>query len=482
MTLSTLSGAMSASPWQEAILPARAARTPRSRAALLLTLLLAAFPLWWILGLGMLIFPMMAVPMAWLLLRRPRLLLPPGFGWWLLFLASLLAGGLLLDIDPIGTLPGSAYGRLPAYALRFAQYLSVTVIFLFAYNLSERELPQRRLVRLLGLVFIYTVAGGYLGMLMPTFELTAPIEFLLPSRVRADLFVQSMVHPSAAQLMEVFGYATPRPAAPFGYTNTWGNNLSVLLPFFIVGFVLLRSAKHRLLAVLVIAAALVPAVYSLNRALWIGLIISVAYVVVRSVLAGRLAAIGIVLVTVAAFAVMAVATPIAGVFSQRLDNGHSDRIRAYTTEETLAVATQSPILGFGGPRATQGSAQSIAIGQTTDCQRCGNATLGGNGQIFMVLISQGYLGVALYVGFFAFGLWHFRKDRTPTGYAAHLVLLLSLMYMFFYNALVTPLCFYLLAYAVLARNERDHLANGASSTTASHPRGLRPRGSQPVAG
>ena len=54
--------------------------------------ILAFYPLWWALGLGVLIFPLAAVPMLVLLLRRRAagrpLLLPPGFAWWLLFLAA----------------------------------------------------------------------------------------------------------------------------------------------------------------------------------------------------------------------------------------------------------------------------------------------------------------------------------------------------------------------------------------------------------
>src|SRR4051812_32928417 len=54
--------------------------------------LCALYPLWWALGLGVLVFPLAAVPMGVILLRRlvtgVRLRVPPGFGWWLLFLAA----------------------------------------------------------------------------------------------------------------------------------------------------------------------------------------------------------------------------------------------------------------------------------------------------------------------------------------------------------------------------------------------------------
>jgi len=434
---------------------ARSLRTSRPRRpAWPLDALLLLFPLWWVLGLGTLIFPLLAVPMALQLRRRPRVTAPPGFGIWLLFLVSIVVSWTLLGTDPEGTLAGTIVGRLPTVALAAVEYLAVTVVLLYAYNLTEREYPQYRLVRSLGVLFLVTVLGGYLGLVAPTLQLTSPVELLLPDWVRSNLYVRSLVHPAAAQLQAVFGYSTPRPAAPFGYTNTWGNNLSVLLPWFVVGFVVWRKARHRVIAGLVVAFAIVPAIYSLNRGLWIGLAISAVYVAVRTAWHGRLAASGLLCIAVMLALLVATATPLTTVFSQRLDNGQSDRVRAFTTEQTLRVAAQSPVLGFGSTRSAVGSAQSIAVGKSQLCQRCGNPTLGSNGQIWAVLMGQGYTGVLLYSGFFLYGIARFRRDRTPIGYAGVLVLMLALISMFYYNALVSPLCFYLLAYALLARNER----------------------------
>lgn len=430
-----------------------------------LTLLLGLYPVWWLLGLGTFIFPIVAVPMAVRLWRMGgRLRIPPGFVPWLVFLATLVVSLLFLDVDPAMVMPGSIKGRLFGVTLSLTLYASVTVIALYAYNLGHAVLPQRRLVKLLGGMFVVTALGGFLGILYPTFQVTSPVELLLPQGISSNQWVQSMVHPAAAQLQEVFDSPTPRPSAPYGYTNTWGQNLAILLPWFVVGAVVACRGWRRWLAVGLVAASMVPVLYSLNRGLWIGLAVSALYLLVRSLLEGRVVAMMLTSVAAVVVAVALVATPLSSVFNQRLDNGDSDRIRVFTTQQTIKVAHVSPFLGLGSTRAARGSAQSIAIGETPACSRCGNPTLGSNGQVWANLVGQGLIGVAAYSIFFLYGAWRFRRDRSPIGYAGVLVLLLGALFQFYYNSLVTPLCFYLLSLVVLARNDDLRRAVTAART------------------
>src|SRR2546421_12994233 len=134
------------------------------RAGWPLTGILLLYPLWWALGLGVLVFPLAALPMAVILVRQRRagrrLAVPPGFALWLLFLAVVVVSVGALGEDPAGTVPGTAASRLIPVAFRLAEYGALTVLLLYAGNLTEAELPQRRLVRLLGWLFLATVAGG----------------------------------------------------------------------------------------------------------------------------------------------------------------------------------------------------------------------------------------------------------------------------------------------------------------------------------
>jgi hypothetical protein len=100
----------------------------------------------------------------------------------------------------------------------------------------------------------------------------------------------------------------------------------------------------------------------------------------------------------------------------------------------------------------QGTASSIAVGPTANCPQCGNQTVGANGQLQLLLITSGLVGAFFYLAFFAYGAWRYRRDATPYGLAGVLVLLMSFIFMVAYDAVGEPLCFTMLAYALLWRN------------------------------
>jgi hypothetical protein len=435
--------------------PADRARPRARRPGWPLTALLLLYPLWWVLGLGTLIIFLLAVPMVVHLVRRRPVLVPPGFGIWLLFLIWVLVSTVMLGANPPGTLPDTASSRLLSVAFNVAGYLSATVILLYAGNLSEDEFPRRRLVRQLGLFFVVVVAGGLLGVLAPRLQFTSPMELLLPESVREVGFVRSLVHPAASQLQEVLGFTSGRPAAPFGYTNTWGNCLALLVGWFAIGWLREGGLGRRLAGVALLLVAAVPIVYSLNRGLWIGIALIAVLVAVRLAMRGRLVATAGLFVALVLAVVMVLATPLGSIVEGRLDNPQSNKIRTFTTERTLEVVAESPVIGFGSTRAALGSSNSIAIGADDRCRRCGNPTLGSNGQLWLVLIAQGVGGALLYVGFFLRSLWAYRRDSSPIGDAGFISLALMLFFMLVYNALTMPLVLAFLAIALLWRNQRE---------------------------
>lgn len=247
-----------------------------------------AFPLWWALGLGTFIFVILAVPMAAALIRRDTLRVPKGFGFWLLFIAWMLLGVTMLWADAPGAVPGGGgAGRLMVFGLRAAMYLSATIVFLYVLNTKEDDLPTRRVVRLLGLMFVVTTAGGVLGVVLPHLEFTSPLELLLPGGLANNGYVNPMIHPATAEIQKVLGYEESRPIAPFSFANSWGANFSLYLPFFLLSWLGKDAGWRRPLAPVVLGLALVPVVYSLNRGLWVAIAVGAVYLAVRLALLGR---------------------------------------------------------------------------------------------------------------------------------------------------------------------------------------------------
>jgi hypothetical protein len=419
--------------------------------------LLALYPLWWALGLGVLIFPIMAVPMLVLLVRRRAagrpIRLPPGFLWWALFLVAAVVSVAALGADPPGTVVEHAGDRLTGVLYKLTMYFALTALLLYAGNLTEEELSRRRLVRLLGWLFVVTVAGGLLGLVAGNFQFTSPVEWLLPGGIRNQGFVQSLVHPYAAQMMDLVGGDKPRPAAPWGYTNTWGNNYCLLVGWLVVAAWTSPRRSRRLPALLCLGVSVVPAVISLNRGLWIGLGLLAGYVALRYVFLGRLWMLGAGAVTGAVLVIALVISPLGTVVNARLDNGKSNGVRSFLIDRALNGFAESPVIGYGGTRTTIGGRRSITVGESPDCERCGNFTVGGNGQLWQLMYSHGAAGLLGYLGFFAYGLWRFRRDRSPIGIAGSATIVTSFSAMLWYNSLVTPLAFMFLAYALLWRNQ-----------------------------
>jgi hypothetical protein len=99
-----------------------------------------------------------------------------------------------------------------------------------------------------------------------------------------------------------------------------------------------------------------------------------------------------------------VASPLGATVSARLDNGKSNGVRSFLIERAVEGFVHSPVIGYGGTRNTIGGRNSITVGERAGCERCGNFTVGGNGQLWQLLYSHGAVGMLGYLGFFGYGL------------------------------------------------------------------------------
>jgi hypothetical protein len=426
------------------------------------TALLAAYPLWWALGVADFMWIILAIPMAsrmagWAASGTRRIRVPPGFGIWLLFLITAMAGIAVLSLTAPGTVVSPVSHRVISYADRTLTYLGLTVLLLYVGNLTEQELPRRRLAWLLGFIAVCATLGGLAGMVAPHLQINSPVIYLLPKSAQSNTFIQASMHPGLAQVQNVLGSASGRPKAPFDYTNTWADALTITMPFLLAAWWVGRPRWQRLVAGTCAVACIAPLLYSLNRTAWIGAGLAVGYLAVRLAAKGRLALLVGLCSAVALVAILVLATPLATIVSGRLSHSHksSDNLRSGLASLTIRDANASPLIGYGDTRQQQGSQRSIAVGPTDKCKNCGQQEVGSTGQLFLVLICSGWTGGVLYVGFFAYGAWRYRRDGTAYGIAGSTAVLLGFVYMFAYDAVGAPLGLTMLAYAVLWRNDRS---------------------------
>jgi len=383
-----------------------------------LVVLLAGYPLWWVLGLATLGFLIVAIPMAYYLLRLPVIRVPRGFGLWLLFLGWVAAGVTTLWAEAPGAKDVAGLGRLIPFSYRVVWYLAVTILLLYIGNTDERTLPSRRIIRLLAWLFIITVIGGYAGKFFPTLEFSSLVEVVLPNALAQNQLVQIVAHPATAQVQDILGYDLARPMAPFSYANDWGANFGLLLPFFVLGWWINDSGwRHKTFPVLALVA-LPPVIFTLNRGLWLGLAAMAVYLVIRFALQGRVRMVATLVAAGLLAGLMIAVSPLGQLLTERLANPHSNQGREQVAERAVSATLHgSPALGFGAPREVQGTFFSIAGAPTPSCPECRPPQLGTQGHLWLLIFAHGFVGAALFIGFVFFRFWRGLRDPTPTGLA-----------------------------------------------------------------
>ena len=393
------------------------ARTP----GMLTPALLALFPLWWALGLGEVVFAIFGVALAISLLQTRRITVPRFASAWIVFLFAVAASGVMLE----------EANDIFNWGLRLSQYISVGL--LLPYVLTHREsTPARRVFASGSILFIGSVVGGYLGLIIGDVSYLSPFGMVLPGGIRANSFVHDIVNPSFADVERFLGtYEVTRPKAPFTYTNEWGASMGLLFPFALhdafEGFGIRRNAAR-----LALLASPVPIAFSLNQGLWISIVAGVGYATVRT--AGRGDGRAVLQVLLAAFVAVAVivATPLGEAFSSDLQNPDATSDRAELYESTIREVNKSPLIGYGAPRQVNDSGPPA----------------GTHGQLWIVLFSHGAIGALSYFGFLGGLLWMTRRYRTRAGLWCHTILFISFVQAPFYGHVPQQLAIMMVAGAL----------------------------------
>ncbi|MGN6611758.1 MAG: O-antigen ligase family protein, partial [Angustibacter sp.] len=231
----------------------------------------------------------------------------------------------------------------------------------------------------------------------------------------------------------------PRPSAPFTYTNNWGNSYSVLLPFVLV---YLMTARRRGPAwwsvVLLLPASLIPAFLTLNRGMFLALIVAATYVTARRIGRGDARA----LVAAAALGVTAVvvfsALPVQSRVENRLENSSTNQSRLGAYDEAFRRTVDAPVFGYGAPRKSD-NPHAPAIGT--------------QGQFWMVLFSHGFVGAALFLSWLLWVCWRGMRAPTSVDVLLHSVSLMTLLEVFYYGILGSGLVVSMIAAAVVLRHQ-----------------------------
>ena len=415
-----------------------------------LVLVFCWYPLWWLLGVTQLVMLVACFVMAAALLRQRTLVLPRGLGWWLLFLAWVAVGFFVVKVDVPGALHVANNTRYLTWFLRLVWLLEATVVLLYVRN-KQRGLSGERIARIFAVMFITIVVGGLLGTFFPTVQMQSLLELALPRHIAQAPFVSSLVHPYLAQ-MQTYGGVTYRPSGPFPYANDWGLNFACLLPFFVRAWLARDAGWRRPAGVIVLAASVVPVIYSLNRGLWAILILMVVVLVLVQARAGHYRSLAVCGAGLVVALSLVLVTPLGAVLSERFSGHNSNEGRANLYEITVdGMARSSPVIGDGTTRKAAGSFYSIAGGATPDCYTCSPPALGTQGFLWWILFATGFGGGLLVMAFLLSALWRYRSRGDPTRLACRCSLLAFVVALPIYDWTITSGIVAIAAIAVLDR-------------------------------
>lgn len=392
-------------------------------------LLFAGYPVFWLLGLGNFSTALVGLVMFAVLCRTGGTRVPVGAALWGVFLAFSVVSVVLID-DPV---------RYVGYAMRISSYLGASIAFVYIYNLSTHRFPTRRVLLALACLFAFVVLGGWLGVLVPDGRITTPLSFLLPGPVLGNDYVQALVLPSFAEVQQPWGAPEPfiRPSAPFAYTNGWGSSTALLVPL-VLGALSGARGWQRWALIGLLVLAVVPALATLNRGLFLALGLAIAYVSVRLAGRGRWGALVGVLGVAVVAGVAASAGGMLTLLRQRLQYSSTTEDRTLLYVETFERTLDSPLLGHGSPRP------SLYL----------DISVGTQGQLWNIMFSYGFVAVAAWLAWFAWVAVVSRSWSRLEDLWVHACLVIGIVTVFYYGYDGPQLTIIMVAAALALRRVR----------------------------
>ena len=426
-------------------------RRRRSGAAWPLIVLFPLLPLWWAIGISGLVLSICLLPLAAAVILRRRLLVPRGFGLYLLF--------LLWCAFSAAELTSSRQAFSAGY--RGTMYVAAGLLFLYVLNTPRDRLRPEFAVRIMAGFFVLTVIGGLIGMVVPNISFTTLAKGLVPPHLLTDQFVSDLVSASTSSGRAFAAYPIYRPKAPFIYANEWGAAYAMTLPFALCAVAKARTKFARDALLFTVVLSVFPLVFSLNRGAWLSATAGMLYATLRLARGRNLQWLRVAAVAVMVIGALAFLTPLGDIVATRLQNGYGDAHRAELYSESISLVRASPILGYGAPVLVEG-----------------NLSAGTHGQLWTIVVSQGLPGLLFFTGWLLWAWWR-AKRRLPTGHPGDPVLrfwcevtiIVALVQMPYYDLLPWGLAIAMVAAALAWREE---LAFVRVADPAVNPRVLAP--------
>lgn len=345
-----------------------------------ITIAYGAFPVLWVLGAGVGSFVLGGAVAGWMLLRRrgPWEPAPPQTWAWLA-----LVGWTATALVVLGPLD-----RVLAFLYRESFLLTATAMLFLLVGTRSRDLPDRRVLRTVCVLWFLTVAGGLVAIVAPGAEATTVVERLLPQSLLDIGLVENIVHLQIAAESRFLGVPVGRPEAPFPFTNAWGSNLTLLTPVVLATWGLHPTRRWRIVTGVLLAASVVPLALSLNRGAWLSLSVGLLYAMARLALRGDpRRVLGLAVAAAIAIGGLLV-SPVGDLVVDRLDGpGHSDEGRTSLYTQAIGLTIESPLVGHGAPQPDPLDPEGASIGT--------------HGHLWLLLVSHGVPAALLYVTFFA---------------------------------------------------------------------------------
>ena len=211
----------------------------------------------------------------------------------------------------------------------------------------------------------------------------------------------------------------------------------------IFAYVLWRErSTYRFIVLGVCALSIIPAAATLNRGMYIGLIVIVTWVGFQRLRAGAWRTVLGIIVALIVSVVAWLSTPASKSLFDRLQESSSTADRASNYLETLNELAESPFLGFGAPRPSASSWLPA---------------LGTQGQFWTVLFSYGLVGIFLFILFFLRMFPRIWRAKDVYGSILGGIMLATLVEQFYYG-MNTGLMLSVVAAALLSRHleEENH--------------------------